>query len=67
MGLTNLFFGQLMPVMLKSESWGPRCNVLHIRHFYAPALYLTPKIIPETKGKSLEEIEASWKTKAMNE
>ena len=66
MWVANFFVGQLTPVMLKSESWGPAATFWTFAVLCAPALYLTIKLIPETKGKSLEEIEASWKTKVIN-
>jgi hypothetical protein len=65
MWVDNFFVGQLTPVMLKSESWGPAATFFTFAILCAPALYLTIKMIPETKGKSLEEIEAFWKTKAI--
>jgi len=66
MWVANFFVGQLTPVMLKSTSWGPAATFWTFAVLCAPALYLTIKLIPETKGKSLEEIEASWKTKVIN-
>lgn len=61
--IANFFVGQLTPVMLKSESWGPAATFWTFAVLCAPALYLTIRIIPETKGRSLEQIEAYWNTK----
>jgi MFS transporter, SP family, arabinose:H+ symporter len=60
MWTANFFVGQLTPAMLKSESWGPAATFWTFALLCAPALYLTLKLIPETKGKTLEEIEALW-------
>lgn len=60
MWTANFFVGQLTPAMLKSESWGPAATFWTFAMLCAPALYLTLRYIPETKGKTLEEIEALW-------
>lgn len=60
MWTANFFVGQLTPAMLKSTNWGPAATFWTFALLCAPALYLTLKYIPETKGKSLEEIEALW-------
>ncbi len=59
--IANFFVGQLTPLMLKSNSWGPAATFWTFAVFCAPGLWLTWKLIPETKGKSLEEIEQIWK------
>jgi hypothetical protein len=60
MWIANFFVGQMTPLMLKSESWGPAATFWTFAILCAPALYVTIKLIPETKGKSLEEIEVFW-------
>ncbi|MEO6549916.1 MAG: sugar porter family MFS transporter [Ferruginibacter sp.] len=61
--VANFFVGQLTPVMLKAPAWGPAATFWIFALLCAPALYLTIKLIPETRGKSLEEIENYWKTR----
>ncbi|MES2646030.1 MAG: sugar porter family MFS transporter [Bacteroidota bacterium] len=61
--IANFFVGQLTPMMLKSPAWGPSATFWVFALLCAPALYLTFKLIPETKGKTLEEIEQFWKAK----
>lgn len=58
--IANFFVGQLTPVMLKAPGWGPAATFWIFALMCAPALYITLKLIPETKGKSLEEIENYW-------
>ncbi len=53
--------GQLTPVFL--EELKPAGTFWLFAVMTAPALYLALKIIPETKGKSLEEIERYWLNK----
>jgi sugar porter (SP) family MFS transporter len=50
--------GQLTPVFL--EHLKPAGTFWLFALLTAPALYIAIKIIPETKGKSLEEIETYW-------
>lgn len=50
--------GQLTPVLL--EDLKPAGTFWLFALVTTPALYLAIKIIPETKGKSLEEIERYW-------
>ena len=50
--------GQLTPIFL--EKLKPAGTFWLFALMTAPALYLAIKIIPETKGKSLEEIERYW-------
>ena len=62
--IANFFVGQLTPLMLKSDNWGPAATFWTFAVLCAPALWLTLKLIPETKGKSLEDIEKYWKGKS---
>lgn len=54
--------GQLTPVML--DGIGPAGTFWIFALLCSPTLWLTRKLIPETKGKSLEAIEQYWKSKA---
>lgn len=54
----NFFVGQLTPLML--EGLGSAWTFWIFAICCSPALYLTWKLIPETKGRSLEEIDAHW-------
>jgi MFS transporter, SP family, arabinose:H+ symporter len=60
----NFLVGQLTPLMLKSDNWGPAATFWTFALLCAPALWLTWKVIPETKGKTLEEIQLYWKKNA---
>jgi MFS transporter, SP family, arabinose:H+ symporter len=62
MWVANFFVGQMTPIMLKSSSWGPAATFWTFALLCAPALWLTIKKIPETKGQSLEQIEEAWRT-----
>lgn len=53
--------GQLTPVFL--EALKPAGTFWLFAAMTAPALWLAIKVIPETKGKSLEEIERYWLNK----
>ncbi len=53
--------GQLTPVFL--ERLRPAGTFWLFAAMTAPALYLAIKVIPETKGKSLEEIKGYWLNK----
>lgn len=55
----NFLVGQLTPVML--EGLGSSWTFWLFAICCSPALWLTWKFIPETKGRSLEDIEAHWK------
>jgi SP family arabinose:H+ symporter-like MFS transporter len=50
--------GQLTPLFL--EKLGPAGTFWLFAMLTSPALYLAVRIIPETKGKSLEDIERYW-------
>jgi SP family arabinose:H+ symporter-like MFS transporter len=63
MWIANFFVGQLTPIMLKSEAWGPALTFWTFALLCSPALLLTLRKIPETKGRSLEQIEDYWNTK----
>lgn len=54
----NFLVGQLTPVIL--ESAGPAWTFWIFALCCSPALWLTRNMIPETKGQSLESIEAYW-------
>jgi SP family arabinose:H+ symporter-like MFS transporter len=55
----NFLVGQLTPVLL--EGLGSSWTFWLFALCCSPALWLTFKLIPETKGRSLENIEAYWK------
>jgi SP family arabinose:H+ symporter-like MFS transporter len=55
----NFFVGQLTPLML--EGLGSSWTFWLFAICCSPALWITWKLIPETKGRSLENIEAYWK------
>jgi SP family arabinose:H+ symporter-like MFS transporter len=55
----NFLVGQLTPVML--EGLGSSWTFWLFAICCSPALWLTWKLIPETKGRSLENIDAFWK------
>jgi SP family arabinose:H+ symporter-like MFS transporter len=55
----NFLVGQLTPVML--EGLGSSWTFWLFAICCSPALWITWKLIPETKGRSLEEIENYWK------
>ena len=55
----NFLIGQLTPVML--ESLGSSWTFWIFAVCCSPALWVTWKLLPETKGRSLENIEAYWK------
>lgn len=56
----NFLVGQLTPVML--EGLGSSWTFWLFAICCSPAIWLTWKVIPETKGRSLEDIEAYWKS-----
>ena len=55
----NFLVGQLTPLML--EGLGSSWTFWLFAICCSPALWITWKLIPETKGRSLENIEAYWK------
>ena len=55
----NFLVGQLTPVML--EGLGSAWTFWLFALCCSPALWITWKLIPETKGRSLENIENYWK------
>lgn len=55
----NFLVGQLTPLML--DGAGPAWTFWIFAICCSPALLLNFKLIPETKGRSLEEIDAHWK------
>lgn len=64
--VANFLVGQLTPIMLKSPFWGPSATFWTFALLCAPGLWLTYKLIPETKGQSLEQIESFWKKKYLD-
>ena len=60
----NFLVGQLTPVML--EGLGSSWTFWLFALCCSPALLLTWKLIPETKGRSLEDIEGYWKNNFKN-
>ena len=55
------FVGQMTPWLL--ENLKPFGTFWFFAAFMIPAIYMVVKILPETKGKSLEEIENYWISK----
>jgi SP family arabinose:H+ symporter-like MFS transporter len=64
--VANFLVGQMTPFMLKSDSWGPAATFWTFALLCAPALWLTWKVIPETKGQTLEDIQRYWKKNAIH-
>lgn len=62
MWVADTIVGQLTPVMLKHIGTAGTFWVFGI--FCVVAFFTVYKLLPETKGKSLEEIERDWKAKA---
>ncbi len=50
--------GQMIPIML--EKLGPAITFWIFALFCIPTLYIGIRLLPETKGKTLEEIEQYW-------
>lgn len=50
--------GQMIPIML--EKLGPAITFWIFALFCIPTLYIGVRLLPETKGKTLEEIERYW-------
>ena len=57
--VANFFVGQLTPMML--DGIGPAGTFWIFAALCSPTIWLTWKLIPETRGRSLEEIESAWK------
>ncbi|MET0242717.1 MAG: MFS transporter, partial [Flavitalea sp.] len=62
MWVADTIVGQLTPVMLKHIGTASTFWIFGI--FCVVAFFTVYKLLPETKGKSLEEIERDWKAKA---
>jgi SP family arabinose:H+ symporter-like MFS transporter len=60
MWIADTIVGQLTPIMLKEFGTAP--TFWTFAGFCVIAFFTVYKLLPETKGKSLEEIEAGWKT-----
>ena len=52
------FVGQMTPWFL--ENLQPHGTFWFFAAFMVPAIYISAKVLPETKGKTLEEIENYW-------
>ena len=50
--------GQMIPISL--ESLGPAITFWIFALFCIPAIIIGVKLVPETRGKTLEEIERHW-------
>jgi len=61
--VANFFVGQLTPMML--DGIGPAGTFWIFAALCSPTLWLTFKLIPETKGRTLENIEQFWKGKTI--
>jgi sugar porter (SP) family MFS transporter len=56
--IATTIIGQIIPISL--DSIGPSYTFWIFALFCLPAIYIGWKLMPETKGKSLEEIEKYW-------
>ena len=61
----NFLVGQLTPFSL--ENLGPAMTFFLFALFCSPAIWVTWKLIPETKGRSLESIDEYWKSQTDSE
>ena len=59
MWIADTIVGQLTPILLKSI--GTPATFWMFAAFCVIAFITVYKLLPETKGKSLEQIEADWK------
>lgn len=59
----NFLVGQLTPLML--DGAGPTGTFWVFALLCSPTIWLVVKLIPETKGRSLEEIEDGWRHAAI--
>lgn len=59
---TNALLGQMVPLML--EKFNTAYTFWLFALFCIPTLLLVWKVLPETKGKTLEEIETYWDSKS---
>ena len=64
MWIADTIVGQLTPVLLKGI--GTAATFWMFASFCVIAFIAVYKLLPETKGKTLEEIEIDWKTRAEN-
>lgn len=58
----NFLISLLFPILL--TSWGGAPVFYMLAGFGVLALIFTQRLVPETRGKTLEEIEAAWRKKA---
>jgi sugar porter (SP) family MFS transporter len=58
----NFLISLLFPILL--ASWGGAPVFYMLAGFGVLALVFTQRLVPETRGKTLEEIEAAWRRKA---
>jgi SP family arabinose:H+ symporter-like MFS transporter len=58
----NFLISLLFPILL--SSWGGAPVFYMLAGFGVLALIFTQRLVPETRGKTLEEIEAAWRRKA---
>ncbi len=63
MWIADTIVGQLTPILLKGL--GTPATFWIFGAFCAIAFFTVYKLLPETKGKSLEQIEAEWKGKSV--
>jgi sugar porter (SP) family MFS transporter len=58
----NFLISLLFPILL--SAWGGAPVFYMLTGFGLAALVFTQRLVPETRGKTLEEIEAAWREKA---
>lgn len=64
MWIADTVVGQLTPILLKD--WGSAGTFWFFAFFCIVAFIVVYKLLPETKGQSLEHIENYWKAKGLN-
>jgi SP family arabinose:H+ symporter-like MFS transporter len=60
----DAILNQLFPIL--RNSWGKHVTFYIFAAFLVPQFYFVWKIMPETKGRSLEDIERSWHRSSEN-
>ena len=58
----NFLISLLFPILL--SAWGGAPVFFMLAGFGVAALIFTQRLVPETRGKTLEEIEAEWRRRA---